>query len=708
MEKLIYCEKRGFDVLPSTDRQIQKNDRFACPVDCYKREFCSVTKEGGVFIVKSAYPSRNKENLIPCYFSDSEQMWKFGEASAQIETEKDTANETVVDLEAIGDGLETGLGEDPRSIKACDNDTEASPCDTNCDVNSQGLGAPVSAFDDDGEETSSAVSPFGGNNQGIGAPVSAFDDDGEETSSVVSSSGSMSFNGSFKDNLKKAKALRGTDDKGIKVNEVFLNVPSRDFIQIGATIYSNNFKRYKYAKGLKHALSNIFYHWRTRFVFSGPKQLTNEFKWLLLNVTGCLNEEGKNLISEILEDNTLNSIDQKFFYIFYSVVYKNNKEIHFYYKDNDSNSLLTPFFSNRMEFAQALCGKTLRDEAVRRLYKTNQREVLHYLGYLDYEDTIGVADVGEKIIQKENQLFHDLVIELSREMGQVSYIEKEANDIVVSNFGSVKEFCEKMRLSAPLDVMRKMCRFLQKFKIDASYNVGIYMKGEDVEFKEISFDDSCWKKPQNVVFEIMGLQQQSKHLTEYGYYISLLKEYVRVFNPAKLILPGNIILTRDNFFGDIKRIVKDAVMYTFKDGGLARIAVGKGCFVKNLIDNEVIKKYVDANQNNQLDDILALLKDVVDADGAGEMPEKILRKYLEIYKHEATFVFDTQPQTINNYVSSLFENSPDHVINEIQRQSIVKAYIEIEKDKCANAIGKVKEKIKTLENMAKNGWQDKK
>lgn len=663
MELKIFCGKKFFNIAPSTDKQVKKGERFACPNDCPNMGQCSVMKDGGFFLVKSANPTREKENLIPCYFSEGEQAWMIGEEPTQSVSEAVTPNDYGADLGEIGDGLEFGLGDDTSEIKAC--------------------------------ETESDFSAFG-------VPY----DDSEEDTEAVSFS-SMSMDGNFFQTLNRAQAIRGTDDEGIKVNDIFINVPQRDFIQIETTIYSNNFRKYKRAEGLRRALSNIFYHWRTGIVFDGPKQLTNEFKWLLLNVQDCLDESGKKLVFDILEDEDL-SIDQKFFYIFYCVVYKKNTEIHFYYKDSNTNGLLTPIFNDRIGFAKAMCGKEPRDELVRRLYKSHQREILHYLGYLKYEDIVGDMDCGERIEQKEKELFHDLVMELSREMGQIAYFEREANEILVSNFGSAGEFCERMQTPAPLSDMRAKSKFLKSFKIDSLHRIGPYREGEEVLYKEISFDSDDAVKPKNVVYDIIGLKQQSRYLTEYGYYISLLREYARIFNPARMILPGGVVLTRDNFFGDIKKITGDAVMCAFIEGEDAKRAVGRGCFVKNLIDNKVIEVYVKANQNNQLEDILKLLDMVINANGNKAMPTEILKRYLELYGSEAMFIINSRVCTINSYVNSLLENSVTAMMDEIHKNPIIKAYIALEKEKCANGIKAVKDNMKKMEDLAKKEWQDRK
>ena len=103
--------------------------------------------------------------------------------------------------------------------------------------------------------------------------------------------------------------------------------------------------------------------------------------------------------------------------------------------------------------------------------------------------------------QKEKELFHDLVIDLARERNQVLFIERDAEKISVRNFGTVIEFCEKMKTPTDLDEMSEKCTFLKNFKIDSSYNVGVYRKNEKSSFEQISFDNE--KKTDDQIFAAM-------------------------------------------------------------------------------------------------------------------------------------------------------------------------------------------------------------
>lgn len=648
---VVHCGTKFYYVDQDETNPPENGDRFECPNNCPYRNRVSCQKLGGSFnIIKTAKTDKTVDsasNIIPYYYSFEKKMWVVGKKQEKNE------DSTFLDSELLFGGSNAE--------------------NSNDDLSEDGL---IDIFND--------------------APQSS---DSKKNDLLR---GFQQFKKSTpKDSEQNVLCLIDKED-------IFANILcDRDFFQIGTTIYSDNFRKYRNSKPLKLALADIFYHWRTGLVFNNKNsnQLTNEFKWLLVNSQGKnqgLSAEDKDIIAHILEDKLLN-IDQKFFYIFYCVVNKKNSEIGFYYKSNITGEILTEYFRTKAKFAQAIFSSDMSGDAVKKLLEKNQRELLHFLGYLKYEENMDNEQIGEKIIQKEKELLHDLVIEIARDHNQVVYIERETDKISIYNFGTVINFCENMQHPTELHEMRAKCKFLKKFKIDSKYNVGIYRKNEELTFEEICFDNAKYKKPSNEVYDLLGFKNSSIHLTEYGCYISLLKEYIRVFNPKVVNLPNDIVLRRDDFFKNIKEITRETVMYSLakEKNEYSKKAIIIGCFVKNLIDNNVLDKFIKATQNNNLENIIELLGMVTE----NKKAKDVIKKYIDTYKDEATFIIDSYEDTIGEHIDNLSIHSVRDVLNMLENDNILKTYMEIQFDNHKSEISKIRDEIKKLEAKAMNDWK---
>lgn len=390
---------------------------------------------------------------------------------------------------------------------------------------------------------------------------------------------------------------------------------------------------------LKDALAEIFRYWDTGLVFKNKFELTDSFIWLLVKTVDNVN---KRDVDKILSDENY-SLSQKFFYLFYDVVFKRTPPRGFYWCDEPfSMNPISPWFTDRHNFMEHFCGKGQGGARFREFYAKRQAEIVHYLHCSD-----------------EGKLFEDLTVTLARDNNEIVWID-EQNGYVPLRFGTVSEFITNMYTPTDLSNMKNMCAFLQRFRVTRA----CVLRRADVREKfEPPVDGG--QREKNFTFAALGLKASSWHASEYDYYCALLREYVSAFAPAEINING-LRLTTANFYGEVERVVRNFCQGYFvkADDYENREYAGQAFLLKSLCDRGVLKPFVNGCENSKI----SVLLELIENPNAEEYLRHVSNPVLRI---------DNKSVTAAEYVDGILDDALPTICGRLGSDEIVKAFFAV-------------------------------
>jgi len=432
----------------------------------------------------------------------------------------------------------------------------------------------------------------------------------------------------------------------------------------GVTYTTESIGRYG-VRDMSEAMRDVFAHWNTEFVFAKEDctALKSEFEWLIAYTFP--HKIRREKIKKILTDYG-KSRSEKFFAIFYKVLYCDNPPQSFYFsKSRRENRTLPAWFSTKEEFAKLFCSG---EQPILNLYEEERGLILDYLRI------------------KEEDFRKQIVLSRAAENKIVLF---DIGGKVALDICTVNEFFHCL-ISPDMDAMRERIAFLKDYEI-----VG----GKVVERKSsgISLVDMVGKAENNLVFDRLGVSSEQK-ATEYQYFLTLLKEYLEKMHPEKVIIGQAFSLTRRGFASEIKEIVKKFCATRL---GTARVGesefnrgVGNGFLLKSLIDHKVLEEYFDNCENRA--ELLALL---------GLVKEDVsLKEYFNLFGEDADFLignkYITIPDLIRQYVNS--DNNIISKIASIRNDTRINTFLEMQDSKNAKGQKDLEKLIDGYETLFKS------
>lgn len=348
---------------------------------------------------------------------------------------------------------------------------------------------------------------------------------------------------------------------------------------------------------LRNALWEIFSYWETRSVFKTETELRDDFIWL---ITAVLNRTfKKNEIDAILLNEEY-GLSEKFFYLFYDIIYRYDTPKGFYWCDKVlSRDPLSASFRDRKDFVIKYCNPHAQGEQFRLFYQAHKREILHYLGS-----------------DNEEKLFEDMTLALAKDVGEVVLIDKY-NNYTPINMGKISAFVTNMQQPSELTNMRNMIYFLEKYRVS---RLGIVARTVEYPFEksargELQEDVSMYRA--------MKLNSSASYASEYDCFVTLLHEYVKVFNPNEIKI-GTLRFSKSNYSNELEEIVKDLCKSYFgqvNDDVFAdyksRAWLAKSIYDRNILSTFILEnkshidKLIQLVSNPSLEQYLSLFDDCV-------------------------------------------------------------------------------------------------
>ena len=298
------------------------------------------------------------------------------------------------------------------------------------------------------------------------------------------------------------------DDDDMKLLEELKPSKMHNQIMVNMKVFSDDQSvRWKIplSRPLDVAMKEIFDYWYTNAVFVNDHQLKDDFVWLMTH-------DAKSVIYKAEVDAILNNPSynrsQKFFHLFYDIIFKNDHPDGFYWCDhNSSYDPLRPKFSNKKEFVKYLRSGNGDGFA---FYQKRRDEVLSYLE-----------------VENEQDLFAEITCDHARTADEVLWIDPGSVDMVKS-FGTKNSFIQNMYTPGRLSNMRDMLGFLQSYQVTAG---GVTKRPADIPFENAGDHSSV---DESMIYDWIGISRQDDRKAAYDAFLSLLSEYVRSNSPRTL------------------------------------------------------------------------------------------------------------------------------------------------------------------------------
>ena len=418
------------------------------------------------------------------------------------------------------------------------------------------------------------------------------------------------------------------------------SVRDYDSFEIGIDIFSNDIslRRSLNARPLIRALNEIFFFWEIDLVFKSRTELNDKFIWLM---TSVLDFDIPRADVQAIIENPNYDMSQKFFYLFYDVVFKRDPPRGFYWSNTKSVSQpLFAFFTDRRDFIVRYCKDGEQGERFRRFFKERKKEILHYLGVMD-----------------ETAFFDEITFELAEENGEIVWIDRY-NDYRPIRLGTLDDFIDSMQVPTSLSKMRAMIAFLQKYRVSS---MGIVLRNSQHEFQRS--ERGSLQEDQSM-YSLLQLGSSSS-ATEYDYYVTLLREYVRAFSPNQVTV-GSLIFTKTNYSGELTNIVFEfcATHFGRIDDEYAQKAKARAWLAKSLYERGILCNFFCENDRyiRQLMDLIV---------------NPTLEKYFSLFNSPLFRESATMAYNISEYIADVMDEDVFTVNGIFESDAVISEYFKV-------------------------------
>lgn len=450
-------------------------------------------------------------------------------------------------------------------------------------------------------------------------------------------------------------------------------------ISIGGASYAVGFVRG--CKPLKKALDDIFIHWNTSFVFKSRKELKREFKWLLLCTLDSYEiTENEKIIGDILSTtystDTREDRNIKFFLIFYSVIYKNDSNLRFYFsEEEDTQRAILPRFIGREDFAEKFFGDKNPNDAFRQFYVKYRLPVLYYFSRLGIEDVTGSvkSDISDAVMSADKRFLDDVGTLYMQSTGCIAVVTRKGMNISVVNFGQAESLASAMCKPQSIDKMESLVRVLEAYRINSDMTV--VRRGEGDRF--VLSEKTPAITESESIYLYLGFPA-GEALRAYNLYVSLLGEYIRIFEPQSINI-GGISISRNGFISAVYGAARDICKYAYgknNDTEAVNAARARAYLLKSLVDRGILDYYKRSCETSKLDRFLSLISS---QDNVGE--------FFSLFGSDAKIAVSNRELSISQYIYEMISEHPYDVVTEMfKSDKLIRLYLSNDKSVRVNAM----------------------
>ena len=406
------------------------------------------------------------------------------------------------------------------------------------------------------------------------------------------------------------------------VDETLKPQRTYDSFQCRYGVYSDdvNIRMQRNAQPLRNALMTIFLRWETQLVFATSTTLKDEFVWLLTETSQ--RSFTKSEIDAILLNDAY-GISEKFFYLFYDIIFRYDPIRGFYWCDRPiAPTQLTAYFKDRQDFVIKYCSVDTRGEQFRKFYQLRKKEILHFLG-----------------CDSEERLFEDMTLLISRDRRRVVLIDQYDGYNPI-DLGTVTEFISNMQHPTDLPNMEKMVAFLRKYQLRRNGVIERRVANEPLQ--EFSRGDLTEDVS---MYDTLSLGSTTRCATEYDRFVTLLHEYVITFNPSEVKI-GDITFTRRHFSAEIEEIVQNLCKTEFGrevSPDAKKHAKGLAWLAKSIYERGILSTFTVEN-GAVIDALMQLIA------------QPTQERYLALFGENAVIQVGNEDLSVRKYIAQLMED----------------------------------------------------
>lgn len=459
-----------------------------------------------------------------------------------------------------------------------------------------------------------------------------------------------------------------TNDRRRVSRSIFVNLkPLGDEPCFVDGVYMFYEKDMPYSAGnSQNAMEYIFSHWYTSAVFM-PNEVTFTEDFLqLMKLRGLESREAE--IVAIAENREL-SINQKFFRLFYQIVY-DGKRTEFYWHETESPiNVIVPLLASREEFYKQLL-----------LENDPNNYIKMFSGCMD--ELITYLTAGKPLHTDDHVRWfkRQLTLRVASDEGEIAFFDGRDDSLELCRLGRVADFVKGMSTFVSFTPLRqKKLNFLREFRITPSYHV----EARETPLEESRETDSS---DDESIYKGIGISPafSNVYATVYNEYVTMLKEYMDTFKPSEVrigVAPYDMVFTKKGFKSQLEDILWDAGQYIEDnaDAWRGRVETVKYYMTRSLLIRGVFDDYLSQSEFKKMDRFIERFYRTKKMDR---------RMYFSLpvtkgKQHKVTLDTDTLP--IRDYVRGMLTGNPISDQEKMAKNSVVNDYLDARKEDVAIA-----------------------
>ena len=247
-----------------------------------------------------------------------------------------------------------------------------------------------------------------------------------------------------------------------------------------------------------------------------------------------------------------------------------------------------------------------------------------------------------------------MTLALAKDVGEVVLIDKY-NNYTPINMGKISVFIMNMQQPSEISNMRNMVYFLEKYRVS---RFGIVPRTVEYPFEKsvrgvLQEDVSMYKS--------LTLNSSASYASEYDCFVTLLHEYVKVFNPNEIKV-GVLKFSKSNFSKEIEEIVKDFCKSYFgqvHDDVFADYK-SRAWLTKSIYERNILSTFILENKS-YIDRIIQLISNPT------------LEQYFALFDNCVIQIYD-RDFSIHQYIEELLQEDVYTVCGEFREDEILREF----------------------------------
>lgn len=418
------------------------------------------------------------------------------------------------------------------------------------------------------------------------------------------------------------------------------------------------------------ALRHIFRHWYLSRVFSEDGKSYREEFLYLLKLRGFAKKEEE--LRRLIDDPTY-TVNQKFFRLFYSIIYKNGI-VGFYWGEEDSPlRQIDPRFVSPNDFYTKIA--ELSDPTS------------FLAGYEDcFEELFFFLRAGSTAEGESGRAWFisNFPLTMAEKTGRVYTVTERGGHLVIRSLGKLADFSRSFAEPAPLEEMEERLRLFEHFSI--SRGRALLPRSTPITVsRATAVEDDC-------IYALTGIAQlaASQAATAYNCYMTLLSEYVETFRPDSITV-GGMTFTRRNFYRETVEAVVAACAHLTEHNRRYSTEEKRLYLIKSLFARGIFR---DFERDCEADRLRELRRAFIERDTVD------LATYFT-FDVEHRILVDGELTDMDGYIRSLIGQGIAHLRGRAQKgDTVLDAYISarVERSDIVRASNEIEDLIRTYES----------